>query len=252
MQSIIQSTYIKELIGKVHSILGKKLNSLYVTGSIGFEDYIENKSDLDVFGITNTSLTDYEKNKLGQILDHANFPCPAKGLDIVFMTRQNIEEIQSEPVYEFWFSTGAEWPKESWEAGKSTEMIVFIELCKQNGIKVYGEESSIKFGEIDKRMILKAFKEILIWQKSYILNNYHDPDGQNSVLNACRILKYIETNRFYSKTDGGKQFLKDEPNNLTVQNALRIRQKESSPKITREEIIELIKEVQRKLDEALN
>jgi predicted peroxiredoxin len=251
MQNMIQSTYMRELIVKVHSVLKKKLTSLYVIGSASFEDYIENKSDLDVFGITSTSLTNYEKGKLGQILDHANFPCPAKGLDIVFMTRQNIEEIKSEPVYEFWFSTGAEWPQESWESGISTEMIVFIELCKQNGIKIYGKESSIKFGEIDKRLILKAFKEILIWHKNYILNQYHDPNGQNSVLNACRILKYIETNRFYSKTDGGEQFLKDEPNNLTVQKALRIRQKESSQKITREEIMELIKEVERKLDGAL-
>lgn len=248
---MIQSTYIRELIVKVHSVLKKKLNSLYVIGSTSFEDYIENKSDLDVFGITSTSLTNHEKDQLEQILNHAIFPCPAKGLDIVFMTRQNIEEIKSEPAYEFWYSTGAEWPQESWEAGMSTEMIIFIELCKQNGIKIYGEESSTKFGEIDKRLILKAFKEILIWQKNYILDNYHDPNGQNSVLNACRILKYIETNKFYSKTDGGKQFLKENPNNLTVQNAVRIRQKDSSLKITKEEIMELIKEVERKLDRAL-
>jgi hypothetical protein len=251
MQNIIQSTYLKELTVKVHSVLKEKLISVYVIGSASFEDYIENKSDVDVFGITSTSLTNIEKEKLGEMLDHSNFPCPAKGLDIVFMTKQHVEDILPEPVYEFWFSTGAEWPQESWEAGSSTEMIVFIELCKQHGIQIYGEESSIQLGKTDKKLILNSFKEILLWHKRYILNSYHDPNGQNSVLNACRILKYLETNKFYSKTGGGKEFLRDEPTNLTVQKALRLRRKDNSELITREEILMLIERVERKLNEVL-
>lgn len=248
---MIQSEYIKKLVNRLNAVLLEKLNSLYIIGSTSFEDYIENKSDIDVFGITNESLTKFEKDQLEKILNNSNFPCPAAGLDIVLITKEHVEDINPKPDYEFWFSTGTNWPEEKWVASSSTEMLIFIESCRQNGIKVYGIQPSVKFQKVDTKLILNAFKQILRWHVNYVLDDFHDPNGQNSVLNACRILKYIETNKFYSKTNGGIEFLIGDPNNLTVQKALRIRQNESLEKITKEEILKFIKQAERRINQAL-
>ena len=48
------------------------------------------------------------------------------------MTKQNIDDIKPEPAYEFWYSTGAGWPKEGWEKGVHSEMILYIELFSTN------------------------------------------------------------------------------------------------------------------------
>lgn len=243
--------YLKELVIRMTSVLKEKLNSLYLIGSASLGDYIEHRSDVDILGITNTTLTNFEKDQLAHILDFDRFPCPAEGLDMVLITQQNIEHIQPQPAYEFWFSTGAHWPKEQWEAGGNEEMLIFIEQCRQNGVKIYGNGPAIHFSIIDRKLVLKAFKKILLWHKKYILDEYHDPGGQNSVLNACRILMFVENNQFYSKTGGGKAFLKKYPDQLTVQKALSIRQNESGPKITAEEILEFLIFGEKKLDQEM-
>ncbi len=248
---MIQSEYINELVIRLNTVLLEKLNSLYIIGSASFDDYIENKSDIDVFGLINTPLTKPEKDQLEHILDDTNFPCPAAGLDIVLMIKEYVEEINPKPSYDFWFSTGQNWPKERWAEGSSTEMVIFIELCRQHGIKVYGIQPPVKFQKVDTPLILNAFKQILRWHTDYVLDDFHDHNGQNSVLNACRILMYIETKKFYSKTTGGIQFLIGEPNNLTVQKALRIRQNERFEKITKEEILKFIKQVEKRIDQAI-
>jgi len=249
---MIQSEYINELVNRLNLVLQKKLISLYIIGSTSFGDYIENRSDIDVFGITNSSLTTFEKDQLEKILNETKKTCLAAGLDIVLMTKQNVEVIKNKPSYEFWFSAGMNWPEERWSEGSSTEMLILIELCRQNGIKIYESEQSINFQKVDSKLILNALKQILHWQMGNLLDDFHDPKGQNSVLNACRILQYIETNRFHSKTNGGKQFLIREPSNLTVQKALRIRQNNSTENITEEEILRLIKQVERRIDQALS
>lgn len=249
---MVHREYLKELADRVTSVLKEKLNSLYVIGSASLDDYIERRSDLDVLGITNSSLTISEKDQLEEVLGIESFPCPARGLDMVLLTRQSVEHMEPKPAYEFWFSTGRNWPKEKWETGQSSEMLIFMELCRKNGYKIYQKGPSVQFDHIGRDLILIAFQQILEWHKNYILDDYHDPGGQNSVLNACRIFNYIESNRFYSKTDGGKSALRNNPGNLTIQKALNIRQNADSQKITKEEILKFITSVEKQLQTALN
>ena len=247
---MVENDYLKNFIDRVQSVLQENLISLYIIGSLSLDDYTEDHSDIDIFGITSRTLTDIERDQLADVLDSTNFHCPSKGLDVVLLSKHNIKNISPQPKFEFWYSTGAEWPKEKWEKGANTEMIIFIELCRQNGIKIFGEE--LKFGTISKKLILDALKHIISWHKHHILDDHHDPNGQNSVLNACRILKYAETNKFYSKTEGGKLFLQDYPKNVTVRNVLLKRQKEVADKISKKQILELLNFVEIKLDQELS
>jgi hypothetical protein len=174
------------------------------------------------------------------------------GLDIVLMTKDSVFDPKPESDYDFWYATGATWPTESWSTGKSSEMIVFLELCRQNGLKIFGIDSTKLIGKIDEKLILQAFKEILEWHKGKILDNYHDLEGQNSVLNACRIYYYLETKKFYSKTEGGYLFLQSNPDFIAVQKAINIRVYNGSNVITEKEILEVIQKCEKYLAKKLS
>ena len=125
----MEGRYLDELVQRMTSVLGGKLRVLYVIGSTSLGDYIRERSDLDILGITDAKLSDGEKDRLATTLDQENFPCPAEGLDIVLMARQEIKEIIPEPFYEFWFSTGAKWPQEKLEQWSEVGNVDFPRAC---------------------------------------------------------------------------------------------------------------------------
>lgn len=244
---MVDDRYLDELVHRVTSILRGKLRALYVIGSTSLGDYIPERSDLDILGITSTVLTDGEKDRLANTLDQENLSCPADGLDMVLLAEPHIQEIKPEPFYEFWFSTGAKWPREDWSRGASSEMLIFLELARQNGVKIYEKGPPFELVKINRDLLGWAFGQILHWHKQYILDDYHDPRGQNSVLNACRILLWADTNKFFSKSQGGEAYRKRYPANLLVEKALSIRQQQNDRVITRQEVMEFIELVERKL-----
>jgi hypothetical protein len=139
---MISKDYIDELLLRIKSIIGENLIGLYLIGSVSMEDYVDDKSDLDVIGIIKSPLSPADKNLLEKILDNKNFPCPAKGLDFVLMTKNSVIDPKPESDYDFGYATGAGWPTESWSKGQSSEMIIFLELCRQTGLKIYGIDAS--------------------------------------------------------------------------------------------------------------
>lgn len=248
---MIAQNYFIGLLSRIVDILHEDLVGLYLTGSASLGDFITNKSDFDVIGVIESVITEENKNKLEQSLKHDNFPCPAEGLDIVFMTKENAKGIKQNPEYEFWYSTGANWPVISWDSGTSSEMSIFLELCRQHGIVIYGELPEKLISPINAKLLYLSFKEIIEWHRNHIFDEYHDPKGQNSVLNACRILKFVESKKWYSKTEGGNLYLQDYPESLAVKRALSIRGKNKEDKIEVNEILELLNKVENKLSEAL-
>lgn len=249
---MIAQNYFNGLLSRIYDILHEDLVGLYLTGSASMDDFITSKSDFDVIGVVARFITEEDKNKLEQSLKHDNFHCPAEGLDIVLMTKENAKGIKQNPEYEFWYSTGANWPVISWESGTSSEMSIFLELCRQHGITIYGERPAKLISPINTKILYLSFKEIIEWHRNHILDEYHDPKGQNSVLNACRILKFVESKKLYSKTEGGNLYLQDSPESLAVKRALAIRGKIQEDKIERNEILELLNQVENKLNEALD
>ncbi|MCB0547317.1 MAG: DUF4111 domain-containing protein [Phaeodactylibacter sp.] len=215
--------YLQQLALKLKETLGNNLIGVYLIGSACLGAYQEGKSDLDVVGVLFNPLPDKQKEDLAEKLDHQHFPCPAKGLDLVLLTEDAVANITSAPPYEFWFATGASWRQEGWEAGKAKEMLIFIELCRRHGVILAGEDPRDFFAPIEKHLLADAFLEMLRWHQTKILDAFHDPEGQNSVLNACRVLAFLREGRLLSKSAGGEWLLAQEPGNETVKKALSIR-----------------------------
>ena len=222
--------YTNQLAQKLQETLGDNLIGLYQTGSSSLDDF-QSSSDLDVIGVVSEEMKDGEKDTLMEILDHKNFPCPAKGLDLVIVTEQSVKNPVEEPYYDFRFSTGGSWEVETEIEGKAKEMLILFELCRRNGVCLFGEKPESLFDPVNRSHLIEALIDGLEWHQTEILDPFHDPYGQYSVLNACRALAFVRTDQFLSKTKGAEWFLENEPDNQLVRNALKIRkgQKKDCP-----------------------
>ena len=215
--------YLYQLSQKLQTKLGSNLVGIYQTGSLSLDNYKEDKSDLDIVVVINRPVTKESRNTLSQELNHKNFPCPAKGLELIIFTKETLTNISSEPHYEFWFGTGSDWIHENWAEGKTKEMVIFIELCRRNGQVLFGKQTEDVFPSIKREWLIEAFLEELYWHQTKILDPFHDPFGMNSVLNACRISAFIVKGELISKSAGGEWFLTHRSKNDLVKGALAIR-----------------------------
>jgi predicted nucleotidyltransferase len=240
--------YLNQLSQKLQNSLGSNLVGIYQTGSLSLDNYMEDKSDLDVIVVINKPITKKARNTLSQELDHKNFPCPAKGLELIIFTKETLANINSEPRYEFWFGTGSDWIPENWAEGKTKEMVIFIELCRQNGRILFGKNTDDVFPSVKREWLIEAFLGELYWHQTKILDPFHDPLGMNSVLNACRILAFVKEGEMISKSAGGEWFLNYEPNNDLVKGALAIRNQNIDVELQKEDIDLFLKKMIRETE----
>ncbi len=244
---MVTSEYLEQLKSKIQCVLGPNLVGLYQIGSSCMNDFRKGKSDLDIVGVLSSEIQRNQRNEISSTLDHKNFNCPAQGLDLILFTSSVVKGIVDEPRYEFWFSTGAGWITESSGPGRTSEMHIFLAQCKEHGLTLHGPEPGLYFAQREKKKILSAFLEMLKWHQTKILDDFHDPGGQNSVLNACRVLAYLAESNLISKTAGGEWFLKKYPDNNTVQKALSSRLENGDLQISESEITKLLDHVMAEL-----
>lgn len=242
-----EAEYLHQLSQKLQEILGGNLIGLYQTGSGSLDNYTEGKSDLDVIGVVKKPISKEDKDVLANELDHKNFPCPAKGLDLIICTKEAVSNVKSEPNYELWFSTGGSWNCEGWEEGKNKEIVIFIELCHHNGKILFGKNPKKLFSQVKREWLMDALLKELHWHQTKILDPFHDPLGMSSVLNACRILAFAKNGNLISKSEGGEWFLKNESSNDIVKGALAIRNEKVDVNLKKEEIASFLKDTIKKI-----
>jgi hypothetical protein len=227
--------YLTELTTRCQAVLGNKLIGLYVVGS-GAQCDQTNKSDLDVIGILFEPLPEPLKDQLAQELNHSSLPVPASGLDLLLVTRDSVQNPQESPEHQFWFSTGAAWQTEIDKGGHTSEHLIVFAVCRDKGHPLYGPAPVEIFAPAPRNLLLRALISVLEWHRKKILDPFHDPLGQYSVLNACRAWRYAEEGELTSKSAGAEWVLSKEPENVLVKSALAIRQGKRTMPLDREEI----------------
>ena len=242
-----EDIYLEKIKNTLYLFFNTNLFGIYQIGSGTFNDFLPGKSDLDIVVVIDQQVNEKALDELAKLLDHQNIPCPAEGLDIVIFRKNSILHLVEEPHCEFWFATGEKWEQEDWEGAENREMLIFIELCRRNGKTLFGSSPQTYFPKVKRKWLLRAFHEMLVWHKGKILDPFHDPLGQNSILNACRVLAYFRTEDLLSKTAGGKWYLENVEKDKLVQSALSVRVDDLEVKIEKEEIDALLTKVIKEL-----
>jgi len=215
--------YFVKFIDISRKILGDQLIGIYLQGSGSQSDFRQGKSDLDLVIVVGDPISDSTKKEVVNTLDHSTLSVPASGLDLLIVTVAVVTKPSTSPSHELWFSTGKEWKNEIDLEGNTAEHLIVFSLCRVFGKTLLGPEAKDLFAVIPSNLLKDALIGVLRWHQTKILDPFHDPRGEYSVLNACRAWRYAEEGILCSKSEGAEWALRKEPNNEMVRNALSIR-----------------------------
>lgn len=80
----------------------------------------------------------------------------------------------------------------------------------------------------------------LQWHLDEVHDPFHDPFGRNAVLNACRALHYLATERFVSKRVGAEWFMTTQSVPVVVE-ALECRRRQSAVRLEHNEVVSFLR-----------
>ena len=201
----IKQTYIQ--------ILGRKLVGIYVHGSIAFDCYHPNSSDIDFLVVVNSKLTLEDKVRLISVLLDYDDYAPEKGFEMSVVLESVCKNFVYPTPYELHYSNMYRQDYKYDLIGMCEEMkgtdkdlALHFAVTQKVGKVVYGLPVDEMFGEVDCNFILDSI--------CYDLNDAND-ESIYYVLNACRALAFVQEGVLLSKADGATWALKKLPSEFS-------------------------------------
>lgn len=214
------SVYLDAVATVLTRVLGDSLVAVYASGSLAFDDFERERSDIDLLAVARTPLNAHQRHGIREALEHRRLPCPAKGLDLALVTSAVAVSPPRRPRFDLALSTGHTWRFEVEDDQDSGELVLHLAICRQAGVPLLGPASAPIIGPVPRQWVLEELDAVLLWHAARIFDAYHDPLGQFSTLNACRAWYFAVNDRFCSKATGGEWVLARNPENEVVAAAL--------------------------------
>lgn len=195
--SIISQEYQK--------ILGENLVGIYVHGSIAFQCFHWNKSDIDFIVVVRNPLKQSEKVDLISILLNLSFYAPPKGFEMSVVLQEYCKNFVYPTPFELHYSKMHHQKcMEDIEHycsamnGVDSDLAAHFTVIRHVGITLYGNNIKQTFGDIPKESFLQSVLLDAAKCKQAISTNpiYY-------ILNLCRIVAYLQDGLVLSKLDGG-------------------------------------------------
>lgn len=200
-----------------HSILKEKLVGIYVHGSIAFECFNWEKSDIDFLVVINERLNQKEKEALiTQILNLDEY-CPTKGIEMSVVLDKVCKPFVYPTPYELHYSNSY---REEYKTnlsgvceqlnGVDKDLAAHITVINQVGITLYGKEIEEVFVPVSKEFYVDGIL--------YDVENVKEEITENPVyyiLNLCRVLAYLQNGLILSKKQGGEWGIENLSNKYT-------------------------------------
>jgi len=222
MNEILIIQRIKEIYQR---ILSDKLVGIYVHGSIAFQCFNWNKSDIDFLAVVKEALTQQEKEALISELLILDKSCPTKGMEMSVILEKVCRPFQYPTPYELHFSNSH---KERFQEnlveycremnGLDKDLAAHITVINQVGITLYGKDKNLVFEPVSKKDYIDSIMYDIMDAREDIHNN-----PVYFILNLCRVLAYLEEEIVLSKKQGGEWGLEKLPKvyHDSIRNALK-------------------------------
>lgn len=223
---------ILEKIREIYqNALINKLVGIYVHGSIAFQCFNWDKSDIDFLVVVKEPLTQQEKETIISELLILDKSCPPKGLEMSVILESVCRPFQYPTPYELHFSNSH---KERFQEnlveycremnGLDKDLAAHIMVINQVGITLCGKDKNQVFGPVSKKDYIDSIMYDIMEVQEEILDN-----PVYFILNLCRVLAYLEKDLVLSKKQGGEWGLTRTPNvyHDILRNALKAYQSDA-------------------------
>lgn len=199
------------------NILKDKLLGIYVHGSIAFNCFNWNKSDIDFIVVVKEKLNQSEKEALITELIQLDQLCPPKGFEMSVVLEAVCKSFAYPTPFELHYSNMY---KERaikdlkgycmQMQGVDKDLAAHFTIIKAVGIVLYGKEINEVFSEVPKSFYIDSILEDV---KDASENIKEEP--VYFILNLCRVLAYLEDGSIVSKEQGGKWGIQKLPEHYT-------------------------------------
>lgn len=226
--------YLDKVVDRLKAQLGVRLAGVFLFGSASYSAYEPGVSDLDVQAIVDEHLGWQEKSEIAKTLSQDELPCPAAKLEFVCYALQNINPESRDPRFELNLNTGPGLEDHlTLDPGEESShwFLLDIAMGRETGKTLFGPKPGELFGPIPRLWVLEAILDSLNWHQQ------HELTSPNSVLNAARGWRYIETSQFGSKQAGAEWALQQPDCPPVVAQALEARR--SGKELDQAEVMKL-------------
>lgn len=202
-----QEKEVLEQIKKSYQdILSENLIGIYVHGSIAFNCFHWDKSDIDFLVVTNELPSLHEKQELIKVLLRIDSICPPKGLEMSLILKKYCNDFVYPTPFELHFSN---MHKDKCRAnlknycmtmnGVDKDLAAHFTVVREAGITLCGMDIKTLFGPVPKEDYIDSIKCDIEDALNEIEKN-----PVYIVLNLCRVLAYIKDELVLSKKQGGQ------------------------------------------------
>ena len=191
--------YLEEVRRRVAEVLD--VVGVYVGGSVALDGYQSGQSDLDVAVVTPGALLSPVKDACVTRLRHEALPCPARGLELVVYSAADAASADVAAAFQLNLNTGTGLRfRVDFEPqpGEGHWFAIDRAILREHGVVLDGAPTRDVFGEIPRRYLLSVVAEALRWFDD------NEAAKADTVLNACRALRYASTGEWSSKPSAGR------------------------------------------------
>lgn len=236
VERFLTSNTILTYVEQLHTLLKKELKhhfvGMYIHGSLSLNDFQNVHSDLDLLVISSIEIVSSIRKRLIASINQYAFPCPVAGIDLTIIHQKTASNPSLDPKIELAIYTEKKQLHQIHSHFFDTDLLIDLSICRKFGKTIWGPPPQEIISPIPQKWILRSLRKSLEWREQNLLHPYHDPQGENAVLNACRAWRYKTDNIFCSKTEAGQwAYQREDQFQDLIRQALHIRHRPSTMEV---------------------
>jgi streptomycin 3"-adenylyltransferase len=198
---------LEELQRGLLDLLGESLVGVYLHGSLAMGCFNPARSDLDLLAVTEHPMSAETKRNIAELLLRVS--SQHRPIEISFLSERDLHPWRYPTPFDFHYGEAhrAELERElqserwrTWNDHRPTDpdLAAHITVTRERGIRLHGCHILEVFPEVPRADYLESIVQDFHWAKERLSEN-----PVYFILNACRVLAYLEENRITSKAQAG-------------------------------------------------
>ncbi len=186
-------SFLPSIISCIHSILNDNLVGVYLHGSLAMGSFQLGISDIDLIFVVKEHLSSEEKSRIISYLNKTRQKEKPVEMSVF------LEDLLHNPRYPTDVELRYDYPDNIFENEPDKEVLAHLYEVKERGFCMWGKPIGKVFQKIPAKYYLLAIVDDLKYTRKYLLE-----DPTYWVLNACRIMAFINEGKVLSKLEGGQ------------------------------------------------
>jgi len=170
-------------------------------GSAVLGDFNQERSDFDIVAVATRSLSTDEKERIAAQLSQTSLTCPAVGLEFHVITRASLRDPSEAPVFELHVSTKKVGDEvrvvDGTDFGGDPDLVMHFAVLRERGHALSDLTHRSSFPPCRESCFCVPSRMSCGWAERNASPSYQ-------VLNACRVLRFLEEGALCSKTETGE------------------------------------------------